>query len=253
MRKGPPLFHLFLCILALHAGFLPTANAQTAGTIGSPEQPDSTFQSSLTAAIIVYTHSPAADAGLYNGTIYPGYDHHAQGHPFFLSDSLLPGSVCYAGVLYPDISLSYDLVRNIVVMPDRRKTLLFQLLTGQIRYFTLAQHRFIHLTPDSNAANAPAAGFYEELYKGKATALAHHEKTLQNTGKAEENLSRYQQYDTWYLEIKDRYYTVRNNNSLLEAFGAEKGRIRDLLRKNHIRFKKDPASALIKAAEYYGQ
>jgi hypothetical protein len=223
---------------------------------GNPDpgiQIDSSFRRSLTTAILVYTHSPAADAGLYNGTIYTGYDHHAQGHPFFLSDSLFTGSVHYAGILYPDISLSYDLVQQIVIMPDKRKELRFQLNTEQIRYFTLAGHRIIRLIPDSSVANAPVPGFYEELYKGKATALARHEKIVQDIGKAEENLSRYRQYDTWYLEVNDHYYLIRNDRSLTAAFGAEGSRVRDLLRKNHIRFKKDPAIALAKAAEFYTQ
>lgn len=241
MRKGPSFSPLLLFSLILFAEPLPAA-AQ-----------DSSFQKSLTAAILVYSHSPAADAGLYNGTVYPGYDHHAQGSPFFLSDSLLTGSVCYAGILYPDTRLSYDLVQQVVIMPDRRQTFEFQLLTEQLSYFTLAGHRFIRMVPDSNTSHPPTAGFYEELYRGKASALARHEKTMQSLGKAEENTSHYRQYDTWYLEVNNRYYPIRNNGNLLDAFDTDRGRVRDFLRKNHVRFKKDPATALIKAAEYYSQ
>lgn len=251
MRTVCPVFHC-LCYLLLLIGFLP-ADAQMAGNADPSIQTDSNFQRALTTAILAYTRGPAADAGLYNGPIYTGYDRHAQGHPFFLSDSLLNGSVQYAGVLYPDIPLAYDMVQQIVIMQDKRKDLWFQLNTEQIRYFTLAGRIIIRLIPDSTAANAPAPGFYEQLYKGRATALARHEKMVKDIGKADENLSRYREYDTWYLEIGDRYYLIRNDRSLTAAFGAEGSHVRDLLRKNHIRFKKDPAVALAKAAEFYTQ
>jgi hypothetical protein len=251
MRTVCPAFHYLFYLLLI--GSPPPADAQMVGNPDPGTQTDSSLRRSLTTAILVYTHSPAADAGLYNGTIYTGYDHHAQGYPFFLSDSLLIGSVYYAGVLYPDISLSYDMVQQIVIMQDKQKGFRFQLNTEQIRYFTLAGHRIIRLIPDSTAANAPAPGFYEQLYKGKATVLARHEKTVKDIGKADENLSRYRQYDTWYLEVNDHYYLIRNDRSLTAAFGAEGSRVRDLLRKNHIRFKKDPGVALAKAAEFYTQ
>lgn len=251
MRTVCPVFHC-LCYLLLLIGFL-SADAQMAGNADPGIGTDSGFQRSLTTAILAYTHSPAAGAGLYNGPIYSGYDRHAQGHPFFLSDSLLNGSVHYAGVLYPDIPLSYDMVQQIVIMQDKRKDLRFQLNTEQIRYFILAGRFIIRLIPDSTAANAPAPGFYEQLYKGRATALARHEKVVKEIGKADENLSRYREYDTWYLEINDRYYLIRNDRSLTAAFGGEGSHVRDLLRKNHIRFKKDPAVALAKAAEFYTQ
>lgn len=207
----------------------------------------------LTNAILVYTHSPGADSRFYNGTLYAGYDHKAQGSPFFISDSLLAGSICYDGVVYPEIRLSYDLVKDIVIMPDKQNTLSIQLLSEKIRDFTIGKHRFIYLSPDINAANAPEAGFYEELYRGRATALTRHEKTIQGFGKVDDNLFHYRQYDHFYLEVNGRYYAVHNSRNLLDAFGPAKESVRDFLRKNRIRFSSNPEYTLSKAAEFYSQ
>lgn len=216
-------------------------------------QAQDSVPSSLTEAILVYTHSPAADARLYNGIVYLGYDRHAQGHPFFMSDSSLPGSVCYDGIVYPQETLSYDMDKGILIIPDRRKTLDIQLLSEKIRWFTIGQHRFVHLTPDSNAVNAPEAGFYEELYRGKATAWAWHEKRMLSGGDVGGHAYHYQQYDHYYLELNGRFYTIHNNSSLLNAFGTGKDEIKTFLRKSRISFKKNPEHALTAAAEYYTQ
>jgi hypothetical protein len=248
MRRGSCLTYILLSLTAVaFQGILTRVNAQPANE-----------NQSLTKAILVYTHSPAGKARFYNGTLYLGYDHHPQGHPFFGSDSMLTGSVYYHNVYYPEIPLGYDLTKDIVIMPDQRASFIFQLQSAETQYFTIGTHHFIRISPeDSIVSNAPATGFYEELYKGKASAsasasaFARHEKVIQMIGRADENLSRYQQYDIYYLEVKGHWFTIRNDRSLRDAFDTDAGRIRDFLHKNKIRFSKDPVSAMIKACNYY--
>lgn len=203
-----------------------------------------------TAAILLYTRSNAAEAHLYNGPLYAGYDHHAQGHPFFNSNTTLTGSITYDGILYPQIPLYYDLEKDIVIIPDRRNTTQIHLLSEKLTAFTVDGHPFIHLLPDSTAKDAPPPGFYELLYKGKMTALARHKKQVQSFGKPEDNLSRYQQYDSWYLEHDGKYYAIRKQRDLITILGKTQ---KDLLKKNNIEFKKNPADALTKTAAFYSQ
>jgi hypothetical protein len=248
MRRGPWVIYFLLSVTTLFfQGIFIRATAQPVNA-----QPVNAHDQSLTKAILVYTHSPAGEARFYKGILYPGYDHHPQGHPFFGSDSMLTGSVYYQNVYYPETPLAYDLAKDIVVMPDRQASLTIQLPSAEIQYFTIGMHRFIRLSPaDSTVSNAPATGFYEELYRGKATALARHEKVIQTIGRADENLSRYRQYDTYYLEVKAHWFTIRNDRNLRDAFDTDAGRIRDFLRKNKIKFSRDPVSAMIKACNYY--
>jgi hypothetical protein len=204
-------------------------------------------------AIQAYTSSPAADWRLYNGPLYLGYDHHAQGHPFFQSDSLLTGSIAYDGILYPSLGLSYDLVKDIVIIPDKQKSAYIQLLTEKLTGFSIGASRFVYLSPDSAAANQPSAGYYQMLYDGKARAFAKHWKQVLNYGKAEENLSSYRQYANWYLEMNNRYLPIRSQGSLLKAFGAGDKGLRNILHSRNISFKKDPVAALTAAAELLSQ
>jgi len=204
-------------------------------------------------AIQSYTTSPAARDKLYNGPLYSGYDHHPQGHPFFISDTLLTGSISYDGIFFPDVRLSYDLNKDVVIMKNAQKDIEFQLLPEKLPYFTVAQHRFLYLTTDSTAVDLPSTGFYEELYHGKAIALARHEKVIQYIGRAEENLSHYRQYDFYYLQVKGRYYSIHSERNMLDAFGPDKALIRDFVKRSRLSYRKDPTTTLAKTAEYYSK
>jgi hypothetical protein len=208
---------------------------------------------SLTQSFEIYTNSDAARGTLYNGPLYGGYDHHPQGHPFFLSDTLLPGSILYGGVLFPDIRLSYDIARDVVIMRNEVKDIIFQLIPEKLPYFTIAQHQFIYLASDSSAVNMPESGFYEELYHGKTAALCRHEKTIQMTGKAEENLSIYHQYNFYYLEMNGRYYAIHSERNLLNVFGSDKVNVREFMKKFRLSFRKDPGTTLSRVAAYYSE
>jgi len=208
----------------------------------------------LTVAILAYTNSTLAEARLYNGTLYPGYDHRSQGHPFFLADTPLQASADYDGIFYPRLTLSYDLTLDAVIMPNEQRSALIQLLTGKLSSFTIGTHPFIFLQPDTNARNAPAPGFYEVLYAGKITALAHHYKLVKPIGRSEEQLSAFRPFDNWYLRIADRYLPVHNNKNLIDALGpGAASTIRSFLRNNKLNFKKDPAAALARTAEFLSQ
>lgn len=207
----------------------------------------------LNSAILTYTRSNTAEAKLYNGILYAGYDHQPKGHPFFQSDSNLIGSITYDDIIYPEIRLHYDLEKDIVIIPNKRSTVEIRLLSEKLSDFTIGNHQFTHLLPDSVTVNAPPAGFYEVLYKGKTTALVHHRKRILNTGRAEENLSHYQQYDYWYLEQNGKYHSIHKNSDLINAFGSKNSTLKDFLKKNHLNFKEDPDNALAKTAEFYSR
>ena len=206
----------------------------------------------LKSAILTYIHSNAAEAQLYNGILYPGYDRQAQGHPFFLSDGFITGSVDYDGILYPELPLSYDLEKDILIIPNKQRNTTIQLLTEKLSGFAIDGHSFIYLSPDSGAVNPPAPGFYEVLYKGSTTALVHHRKLLK-AGVHTEDPSNYIQYDDWYLEQHDHYQAIRNNSSIISAFRKQNRPLKEYLKKNRLNFRKAPAAAIAGAAEFYSR
>jgi hypothetical protein len=229
-------------------------NPAAQDTVAQNTLADSGFYStSMNRAIHYYTDGTGASSNLYNGIIYQGYNHHVQGHPFFAVATFQEGSISYDGIVYPDIPLSYDLVNDQVIIPNNDKSVLIQLLKEKLAYFYSSGHLFIRILPDSAAVNFPGTGYYDNLYSGKATVLVKREKKAQTFGKAEEDLSRFVEYDHYYLLLNNRYYEVRNRGSVLDALQDKKTAMKDFFRGNKISFKKDPAYFLVRTAEYYSQ
>jgi hypothetical protein len=100
----------------------------------------------------VYISSAAARGRIYSGPLYRGYDHHAQGHPFFMTDTLVAGSAFYDGILLAELRISYDLVKDVVVMRNERKDIVFQLIPEKLPWFTVAGRRFVYLTATDDPA-----------------------------------------------------------------------------------------------------
>jgi hypothetical protein len=51
----------------------------------------------------------------------------------------------------------------------------------------------------------------------------------------------------------DRYYAIKNQKDMLHLLGEKKKEIQKYLKKNKVKFKKDPENTLIKIAEQYNQ
>ena len=215
-------------------------------------QPPPIDSNALKLAILTYTRSNAAEARLYNGILYPGYNRQAKGHPFFLVDSFITASIDYDGILYPMLPLSYDLEKDIVITPNKKQNTTIQLLTEKVSGFTIDGHNFIYLLPDSSAVNPPPPGFYEVLYKGSTTALVRHRKLVQ-AGIHIEDPSNYVQFEDWYLDRNGHYTAIRTNSNLISTSRKQDKSLKDYLKKNHLDFRKAPAAAIAAAAEFYSR
>ena len=83
---------------------------------------DSTFyQVSLRTVIDLHNQTLGSHSPLYNGREYVNYDKYITGNQFFLSDLLEEGSIMYDGVLYRNVSLLYDIVKEEVIVEHFNK------------------------------------------------------------------------------------------------------------------------------------
>jgi hypothetical protein len=211
------------------------------------------LRQSVNKTVRYYTDGAGASSNLYNGTIYPGYNHHVQGQPYFVADSFRTGSVYYDGVIYPEVPLSYDLLNDELIIPNNDQSLKIQLIKEKVGYFYAYNHLFIRIAQDSASSNTPDNGFYDNLYSGKATVLVRREKKARTFGKAEEDISRFVQYDHYYLLLNNRYYPVKGKGSVLDVYQDKKSAVRDFIHSSKISYKKDPEYFLVRTAEYYSQ
>lgn len=238
MFRNPFLLLLFLLLLCRQA------NAQPAAVL--PEQaitPDT--------AALLYRTSIGGYKNLYAGIEYIGSYPGTTGHPFFEWDTLQQGVVYYNGIRYPDVGVKYDLVSEQLLLLGKQN-LFIALIPQKIDFFSIKNHLFVHVKPDSTTQRLPDAGFYEVLYGGPTTVLAKRKKKIERSSRVEDPFI-FKQFNTYFVKSSGVYYPVESEKDLLELFGSEAESLKKQLRENGLRFKKDREQSIIKAVAYYDQ
>jgi hypothetical protein len=220
-----------------------------------------------------------ANSLLFTGEEYIRNGTPASGFPFFLSDSILPGSVLYFGVFYARIGLEYDLVSDDLVIHDFSGNTYIKLVKSKVETFRLPGHSFRRLEPEKESGLKP--GYYETVYTsaplvnpggagagrsdgssaGNAagrlgakpiSVFARHEKKLLLPSNQEDQ-PRYVASDVYYLEMDGRYNRVDDKGMLLDLFGDQKDLLKKFIRQNKLDFKRHFEASLIRTIDYYVQ
>jgi len=202
-----------------------------------PSMPDS---ASLTQTINRYHQYMGVQARIYNGIEFIGYDPSMKGHAFFISDSLGEASIQYDGVWYEKIPALYDIIADKLVISDVNGNLMCP-FPGKIQHFLLRGHDFVQ-TPK---------GYYDVLCSGAMTIHVKRTKGIEEFMSVQEYTRTATESDHFYLVKDDTYYHLDNVFSLLSRMGDKKRTVRQYLRKNKIRLRKDKEQAIVMAAEYY--
>src|SRR5690348_14223780 len=149
--------YLYLFII-FQSFVLFNLSAQVAGAANLPSAADQVVQ--------LYKDSLKENLRIYNGNEFAGNYPGVPGHPFFEYAEPQQGSVFYDGIRYPDVQLSYDIINDEIIFTDPVKNRVIKLVTQKVDWFTIGEHLFVNIRPDSNSVNFPGSGFYESLYDG---------------------------------------------------------------------------------------
>src|SRR4029079_14150917 len=126
--------------------------------------------------ISLYSKTLEENTHLYNGMEYIEDHPGVIGSPFWKATSLQTGSIYYDDVLYPNIPLAYDIVKDEVVIRNEQQ-LSIKLVPEKIGYFFLFNQLFIHIASDSIANPGFQSGLYNVINKGPVTVLAKRRRT----------------------------------------------------------------------------
>lgn len=192
------------------------------------------------------------NAHLYIGSEYAGYDNRVIGNPFFDTATAQNGSIYYNGTFYRKVPMLYDILNDDILVNRYNQYYFIRLAKEKIGYFSILTHNFIRIVPDSNNKALPRAGFYDVVYNGKTEVLVKREKTIKDDQPITyELISRYIQHNSFFVKIQNTYFEVSTKKSLFKIFDSKYREIRSYLKKNKIKFRKQPELAIIKAAQYY--
>lgn len=162
---------------------------------GQTPQADSlNYLSAVKNAKTLYRQFIDPPTGLYNGAEYVDYSYQiTEGHPFFESADFNPGSVVYDGILYENVRLLYDIIKEQVVIKDPFEVYKPALINERVNEFTLSDHKFVRLVENDSANAAINTGFYEVLYSGTTGVYKKQKKKIQENIAFTNGIKRYGQ------------------------------------------------------------
>lgn len=220
-----------------------------------PSYAQDSTENNFTAAAIsntinLYYQFTNKQSRLYNGLEYYDYPVTLEGHAYFLDSSWKKGYVFYDGLPFYDVSMLYDIVRDELVILHFNNFKKMGLLSEKIKEFTLQGHHFLYLIRDSIGNSLPSTGFYEDLYDGASQVLAKRIKIIEEriTNQVEQFITVHNRY---YIRVNGRYHVVDSYNALMSVLKDHARDVRQYLRKNRIRYRKNPQSTIISAAVFY--
>lgn len=214
---------------------------------------DSTFyEESVQYLTQDYFSQIGESALLYNGSQYIRNGQKASGFPFFLSDSLLAGSVSYHdGICYRDLSLYYDLVSDELITNNFTHNALIRLVKQKVDSFSISGHYFLRLETAKTNGEIKSDGFYEVLNRMQPELYVKREKKMEiPSGYGD---PKYVQYNKYYLKINNRFYSFESKNSFLDLLKDQKSSLKSFIRFNKLNFKKRFEEAIVQTINHYSQ
>ena len=216
------------------------------------QAPDSTIaQLSKENGFNTYVAVMAEHAPLYNGYEFVPYGMDIEGFPWFQYPGMQKGSVYYDGSLFNNIDMHYDLVSDQVIIKDFTKNYFISLVGEKLKYFDIGEDHFVRMQEGNEFGLEK--GFYHKVYEGGSTLLFRYKKRVQYTTNAEKTVSRYTQYNTYYVFNNGKYTQVSGKGDLVNAYRDKKNEIRKFISDNKLNFRKEPGKTMLRVAGYYDQ
>lgn len=230
MKKN--LLGIFILFLILDAAGQPASDSVFFRPFSGKEM--------ITAAAI------SDESGLYNGKEHLGYLYTIEGFAYYLSKDFQPGSVIYDGVLYHNVPIMYDMVKDEVIVRHTRG-FFFSLISEKVKAFSIGDHSFLRIQGDEH--NELNTGFYEVMHDRGIVLLAHRGKIIVENIVVP-NIERKFVESYQFYAVKDGvFHKIRNERTVLNLLQARKAELRQHLKKSGIKFRKNPELALLTLAQ----
>jgi hypothetical protein len=205
-----------------------------------------------------YQHKITDEAFLFTGKQYSPYEAGLIGTPFYKTDKMQKGDIFYDGNLYRNVPMLFDNVRQQVIINNYQHTAWLQLLSEKVKYFVFDGYRFERFDIFSNPNETAEAtnAFYEIMFAGKTSVLVKREKIIKKGKKSDNPNFRsapdfFIENDAFFIKNNNKLYPVSGKKDVINSLEDKKSSVKNFIRKNHLRFKKDFEKDLVTTAAYY--
>lgn len=200
----------------------------------------------------LYYNSLDIQSGLYNGSEYIVYVSLLKdGHPYLDTAQLTAGSVFYDGMLYQNVPMLYDIVKDELIVQHYNKVFYVQLVQSKVENFDFLDRKFVHLGRDSTQKGNVKNGFYELLYAGNIKLYAKRIKTIQEFIPDMQVERRVFSNNRYFIYKDSTFHEVFTQSSVLKVLADKKSAISQALRKQNVRFRKQREAAMVLMLQQY--
>lgn len=229
-----------MCRFLLSLLFFTFTPALIADLQSQREIPDqSQFTEYKTAgSLIIYTDSVyGRDIRLVNGRIYQPLHLRSAGHPFYINQDWLEGSVIVNGQQFTGINLQYDIYEDKLIYIHRSadgSVNRLQLSKEYVKGFTIRDHRFITMG-NEKIPGLDEPQYFEALVIDNVCLLNKWEKKFEQ-GKVEDfPYGRFLQENKSTFILKEgELMKINNRPSLLKCLEDKKPELKQFMKANKL-------------------
>ncbi|MCC6289755.1 MAG: hypothetical protein IT249_17905 [Chitinophagaceae bacterium] len=202
--------------------------------------------------IQLYYNSLDFQSGLYNGSEYIVYVHLLKdGHPYLDTTTLTNGTVFYDGMLYSNVPMLYDIVKDELIVQHFNKVFHIQLVQSKVDEFNFLGRPFVHLGRDTTKQGNVKNGFYEILYDGQVKLYAKRIKTIQEFIPDMQVERRVFSNNRYFIYKDSVFHEVYNQSSVIKVLKDKRFDYKQALRKQHIKFRRQREAAMKLVLQQY--
>lgn len=193
-----------------------------------------------------------SSAFIFTGDEYIIQSYQKEGIPFFLSDTLIPGTIYYAGHRYDRLPLQWDVLQNYVLTKSLNGFSRIILRKELIDSFTIGNHIIIRLL-ENNRFNLQHTDFYDRLYNGNIQVLARRKKETSNSIREDKIVYHFKNIDKFYVRKEGVYFRVSNRRDVMNLLSGHSSGINKAVRQAGLNWRKDFEACLVVAAQQFDQ
>lgn len=197
-----------------------------------------------------YIKATANQSGLYRGSDYIGYPLRFKGgHQFFELAEPAYGTVFYDGMVYKDIRIWFDIMKDQVLVQHTDGISRIVLHQELIKEFSIFGHRFINITEPESSLQP---GIYDLVYEGKTEVLVKRSKSsIKDVSLDGVFLKVLGQRNQFFIKADGKYYAVESLGAALKILGSMQREIQTHLKANKLKYGKEPEKTLVTAVSFF--
>ena len=186
---------------------------------------------------------------LYKGRIWRNLYRRIEGDQYFVTDAFMTGSVSIEGKRFDNVPLKYDIFFDEIITTTN-KDIIIVLNKEMIDSFTVSYlnkvHHFKSIKEDSSRL---VSGYVDILYNGNVSLYVKYMKKIDPVSALKEYDNFYQAHKI-YLDNKGSISLINKKKDILRIFENQKQQIKDYIRKNKLRIRKEIPESFVAVVEF---